>query len=429
MDFSILTRQISNVDVPFDQVLKNIRGETRKAKEEMHKSYPERIAKTIALKIANAALMRTQYVRRHTRVIAKPVGMLVDPANTCQLKCPGCIHGKETLPTVWDKQVMRPEVYARLIGEYGPTALGLLFFNWGEPLINRRLPNMIAEARSLAVGAKVSSNMSLGFDVRALVASGLPWLTASIDGVSQSVMEIYRRGSRAQTIFDNIRKLVEEKKRVGSYLPVIDWQYLMFDHNLHEMAQAEEFARELGVNQIRFTPSYALPGTGITLKNVPRARTVVFDLDQTKLGEETQKMMASLSPSMDDAYEEFITQELPADFVEDTSRKNVCLWLYDNPTVDANGRFMPCCGLSESNWIFSNAGQEDAFNSDMYRSARSLSPSLQTACHGCPSAQSGSFRLQYEGSMLGRLVWRMDHLKKIPVRQLEPIWTANSVAA
>jgi hypothetical protein len=99
-------------------------------------------------------------------------------------------------------------------------------------LINRRLPSMVRQLRTYLMGAHVSTNLSLAFDFEALVASGLEWLTISVDGVSQSTLEIYRRGASAKLVFENLRKLIETKKRMNSFTPFIEWQYLMFDYNV-----------------------------------------------------------------------------------------------------------------------------------------------------------------------------------------------------
>jgi len=66
-------------------------------------------------------------------------------------------------------------------------------FNWGEPLLNRELPEIIASIHGRGVGTQIHSNLNHLPDGLAerLVESGLDFLVGSIDGATQETYATY----------------------------------------------------------------------------------------------------------------------------------------------------------------------------------------------------------------------------------------------
>ena len=83
------------------------------------------------------------------------------------------------------------------------------------------------------------------------VESGLDFMVLSIDGATQPVYERFRRGGNLELVLGNIRKLVDAKRRLGRRTPVLSWNFLAFEHNLHEIRPAARWARKLVVDQFR----------------------------------------------------------------------------------------------------------------------------------------------------------------------------------
>ena len=72
-----------------------------------------------------------------------------------------------------------------------------MFYNWGEPLLNKQLPAFIRKAKARRIETDVNSNLSLHLsndDIDELLGSGLDNLSASLDGFSQQSYETYRVG-------------------------------------------------------------------------------------------------------------------------------------------------------------------------------------------------------------------------------------------
>jgi len=80
-------------------------------------------------------------------------------------------------------------------------------------------------------GTVVNSNFNAPVDGERLVRSGLDHLVISGDGITQEVYEKYRVDGKINLVLDNLRKIVNAKKKYGSKLPYIEWQCLVTKWN------------------------------------------------------------------------------------------------------------------------------------------------------------------------------------------------------
>ncbi len=134
---------------------------------------------------------------------------------------------------------------------YGPYSLEAEICNYGAPLLNPKAPQLIRLAKTYLVRTMLSTNIGVKhFDPEAYVNSGLDYMTISIDGANQSVYEKFRKKGDLETVFKNVRNLIQTKKRLGKRSPMISWQYLAFEHNEHEIDDAIKLGHEFGVDQL-----------------------------------------------------------------------------------------------------------------------------------------------------------------------------------
>ena len=128
------------------------------------------------------------------------------------------------------------------------------FYNHGEPLLNPDVFSIVEHTHRNRVGTNISSNFNWPqpVDINDFIRSGLDYVTVSLDGVTQEAYQQYRvRGDIAE-VFDNMKRLVSAKKALKSKTPFVEWQFIVFKHNEHEMAKAREMASEIGVDLLRF---------------------------------------------------------------------------------------------------------------------------------------------------------------------------------
>lgn len=121
-------------------------------------------AKILLLKVTNLLVAKYEYLHRHSYLLSYPILILIDPANGCNLHCPGCVHSnnpKVSSLFLWPPGNLSRERYKVFIEEYGPYAIQVNFYNYGEPLINRLTPQFIKIARQYLSATLASTNLSI----------------------------------------------------------------------------------------------------------------------------------------------------------------------------------------------------------------------------------------------------------------------------
>lgn len=323
---------------------------------------PIEYAKAFLLKIANFLIGRYQYQNRHVHLISYPYALIVDPANNCPLHCPGCLHNKkfqEKIGPDWPPGILSENQYDYFIDTFGPYASTILFYNWGEPLLNTNTPLFIKKAKSYLLNTSLSSNLSLKFDAEALVLSGLDYMILSIDGATKESYGHYRRGGKFDLAVNNVRRLTEAKEKFNSASPRLSWQFLLFEHNKREIEQAKKLATELGVNEIKFVHPYGVPWE-VDLKPATDAKQETYLIDSPRGGTIFHDGTENISPTFSEKFiEKWQDRLLGLD--ENLFMKRIgktCQWLYTTLVMDANGRYLPCCYAPRKNSGFTYTFEE-----------------------------------------------------------------------
>jgi len=342
-------------------------------------------ARLLTVKILNLLLAQYHFRVRSTALLSRPYGLVVDPVNSCNLACPGCVHSERAKALElfdWKGGLLSEDRYTSFMKRYGPYAIQTTLCNYGEPLMNAGTPKFIRQAKRWLANTTISTNMTAKkFDAEAYVLSGLDFMTLSIDGASQAVYEQYRRKGDIEIIFSNIRSLVEARKRLGKRTPVIQWQFLAFEHNVHEIEPAAKMARELGIDQITVATPFDVSWDDPSIRpaNIKPFTTVFqHDSNATALDNWNPFPGELDEPAINQAFEsrwlEQLAQLPEAEFHPAAPSDHMCHWLYKNMAMDAAGRIIPCCAAPRPDAdlvydTFTGSGS-NSFNTAKYKLSR-----------------------------------------------------------
>ncbi|HZT34056.1 MAG TPA: radical SAM protein [Bryobacteraceae bacterium] len=350
-------------------------------------------AEALALKILNIFLARHHLHARSQWVRSRPIGLVVDPSNMCRLACPGCVHSarSQTLKVFdWRTGTLPEDRFAALLELYGPYAVGVYFCNYGEPLLNLHTPRLIRLAKSYLLATALSTSLSVRrFDPEAYVESGLDVMALSIDGATQGVYERFRRHGELEVVLDNLRELVKAKRRLGRRTPMLSWNFLAFEHNMHEIPLARRMARKLGVDQFRVVNPFDVRWDD------PEMRPAVMKAGVRRLNwlaiAHAAENWNPFPRSVDAvAIERAFERPWPRGSAGEAppGPGPTCHWLYKNMVMDATGRILPCCGAPrpDGRLVFAafDSSGGDPFNSGKYRQARSLFSAAVPPSDGVP---------------------------------------------
>lgn len=274
----------------------------------------------------------------------------------CQLACPGCPQSDPLFKIETRGKLMSMELFRRIIEEAGKYLYRIQFYDYGEPFINKRLLEMISIATDHGIGSQVSSNFSFNFSsdfYRGVVESGLEHLIIGMDGIDPATYAQYRVNGKYELVERGMNEIIYWKRRLRRKLPLVEWQFIVFDHNRHQVDTVKAKAREIGVDRL-------------CLKYDSRAESKTWNpMDQLK-----NRAFRGL-------------------------RLNSCLWLWGAMVIDTDGFVRPCCngGHSEQIGNLNVVALRDIWNADRMKALRACvrrggsqayNPGTPTPCMGCP---------------------------------------------
>ena len=337
-------------------------------------------AKLLYLKVTNYVIARYHRLRLDVRLASRPVTLMLDPSNSCQLTCPGCVHSTNQAFTngfLWPAGVMRTSTFASLLRQLGPFAVNTILYNYGEPLLNKNIADFIELAHGHGMSVGLSTNLSLKFDVERFVRAGADHVVLSIDGITEQSYSRFRKKGNLGLVLDNVRRMVELKRKHGFAKPYLAWRFLTFEHNLHEVDDAIRLAEEIGVDQIIIATPFDVSIDDPTVRVATSSRegcyNVLAPADRGLCPHPSERLVK---------YEEterlFDDQWLRrgGEALDDRphSARGTCVWLYYNITVDATGRVMPCCisPAGGQHLVYGNLADDDGdrFNADGFLLSR-----------------------------------------------------------
>jgi MoaA/NifB/PqqE/SkfB family radical SAM enzyme len=312
------------------------------------------------------------FVLKREVLSAMPTIVKIDISPLCNLRCTACVHaapnGNELLEAqVFDpKHKMTIEQYTKIIDEVKGRTSAVSLYYLGDPLVHPDLDQMSRIAVDAGLDVHISSNFSFGLNddrMRSIVRSGLTHLTVCIDGLTQEKYQRTRVGGNIQRVLKNLERLCAIRKELGSKHPIIEAQYLKYQHNADEEDQARELCKQFGVDEF----------------------TTFWGCLDNWAGRDPQyyKVNAPNKPG-----------RLPQ-----------CYWPHFSTVIKWNGEVIPCCTFRQGTQYVPGADQRvfgnvfeksftEIWNSEEYRRARRLvsdptasdrNPALKGHfCDSCP---------------------------------------------
>jgi len=107
-------------------------------------------------------------------------------------------------------------------------------------------------AHSAGLQVHISTNFSFKLSderIRELTRSGLTHLTVCVDGLSQEKYEKTRVGGRMEWVLSNLERICRFRRELGRRDPLVEVQYIKYQHNLDEFEQARRLCVAYGVDE------------------------------------------------------------------------------------------------------------------------------------------------------------------------------------
>lgn len=214
------------------------------------------LSKTSIRKIVNAALILSSYYLSKLLKIpvqwGLPITISIEPTTQCNLECPECPSGVKffTRPTGY----ISIDLFQRLLNQTHSHLLYMYFYFQGEPYLHPQFFELVNAAASRKIYTVTSTNAHFLGKRKAeeTVKSGLDRIIISIDGTTQETYSKYRIGGSLKKVLEGTKNLVEAKNILQSKTPHIVFQFIVMRHNEHQMGEAKQLAKSIGVDELKF---------------------------------------------------------------------------------------------------------------------------------------------------------------------------------
>ena len=274
---------------------------------------------------------------------ALPFSISVEPTTSCNLRCPECPSGLRSFsrPT----GMMQLETFRKLIDELHLDLSYLILYFQGEPYLNPDFFDTIAYASSKNVYTATSTNAHYLDEDNAIrtVTSGLKRIIVSVDGTDQETYQTYRIGGQLDKVKNGIQTLVKAKKSLNVKSPHIILQFIVFQHNQHQMKEARQLAKDLGVDELEFKTAQ------------------VYDFEKG----------SSLIPD-DSTYSRY-QQNGNGNYHIKSDLRNKCWKMWHSCVMTWDGNIVPCCFDKDAKYTMGNISEtpfKEIWNGDRYRDFR-----------------------------------------------------------
>ncbi len=263
------------------------------------------------------------YLTGRTTVAHRPVALTFEPTTHCNLRCPQCISGRRafTRPTGQASS----QTLQKVLDEIGDDIFYLSLYFQGEPYLNPHLWEMCRIARQYGVFTDISTNGHYFSEkcCHQTVEEGPDQLIISLDGTTPESYRIYRVGGQWQRVMEGIHRLMQVRCHYQRLRPYVILQFIVFAHNEQEVADVEDLARQLGVDELRIK-------TAQVYEEWEGARWI---------------------PSTD----RYSRYEQSAHGLRLKSRRwRGCTRVWQEPTITWDGQILPCCFDKDADFAMGN---------------------------------------------------------------------------
>ena len=327
----------------------------------------EILKKTNFKKMTNAIKLYSSFwlsrLKKKPTVWGVPLALSIEPTTACNLGCPECPSGL--------KQFTRPtgnlslELNKKIIDDLHKELIYINYYFQGEPFIHPHFLKMVeyADKKGIYTSASTNAHFISQKIAEETVKSGLKRLIISLDGTTQKIYEQYRVHGELEKVIEGTKRIVDAKKKLKSTTPHVIFQFLVVAPNEHQIEDAKQLAREIGVNEIKFKTAQVYD-----YKNGNRLIPENEKYSRYKKGKDGKYTMKS-------------------------KLNNHCWRMWSSSVITWDGRVSPCCFDKDASYQFGDLSSSSfgpVWKSEAYTNFRKQVFTSRKEIDICTNCSEGS---------------------------------------
>jgi radical SAM protein with 4Fe4S-binding SPASM domain len=222
------------------------------------------------------------------------------------------------------------DLFTHIADELAPYLFSVYLWGYGEPFMHPRIYDMIRYYSKRTVNVHLSTNgqfLNKAEKAEEFVSANPRSLKLSIAGASQDTHSYYCKGSILEKVFNSIDNINNAKQKLKKTKPTLIIQYILMEHNIHEVPLIKKYASE---------------------------RNVVLRLKAASVGANTVYKVPKNTRIT--RYHSHNGQLVPK-----KKPRKVCVYPWTEPTILWDGRVLPCCKVSYINSPLSHIDKNISF--------------------------------------------------------------------
>ena len=174
----------------------------------------------------------------------------IEPTSKCILECPLC--DRTWFYEKFKKRLTHEINIEHLVNFFKgqPTNISMCGNN-GDPIYHSKFHELCSKLKDIKSKLSITTNGSgkskAWWEKLCSILSSQDSITFSIDGL-EDTNHIYRKNAKWNSVIDAI-------KTVSKYNVQTTWKFIVFKHNQHQINQAENLSKSLGVKKFRLEKS------------------------------------------------------------------------------------------------------------------------------------------------------------------------------
>lgn len=187
--------------------------------------------------------------------ILSPFYPTIEVTGLCNLRCSSCIRSDKSL--IEDGKHMNYEDYkkviTKLIDEI-PFVYLVDLYVFGEPMLNKDLPQIIRLNNTLGLASGISTNLSDIRHLEAVLDEHPALIRISLSGFSSDTYDVTHTGGKWSTVSKHLERLATLVSERGNRT-IVELYFHIYSHNKHEISAVKEMCEKFG---FRFHPCLAV---------------------------------------------------------------------------------------------------------------------------------------------------------------------------
>ena len=187
--------------------------------------------------------------------LLSPFYPTVEVTGLCNLHCASCPRSDDELLATGKYMSFMDykKVVLKMVNEI-PFLYLIDLYMWGEPMLNKQLPEMIELNNTIGLATGLSTNLNNIRNLERVLDACPAQLRVSLSGMSETTYEVTHTGGKWERVKRNL-KILGESVEKRQHKTIIELYFHVYKHNLHEIKEVVDLCKRY---KFRFHPALAI---------------------------------------------------------------------------------------------------------------------------------------------------------------------------